>query len=190
MAADDQSMSTESAGPTSLNALTRRNVEIIAELEKAANAERSPADRLADAIGQFAGSMKFVYLHVAWFSLWVAASTLPIIPEEWRFDSFPYTLLTFLVSLESIFLSTFILISQNHEERLARRRNHLDLQINLLSEQENSEMLKTLEAIAEHLQIRRNPDSAALGEATQPQEMVAQIKEAIEDDKERNVGER
>ena len=54
-----------------------------------------------------------------------------------------------MVSLEAIFLSTFILISQNQDTRISERRNHLDLQINLLSEQENTKMLMMLQAIAE-----------------------------------------
>jgi uncharacterized membrane protein len=76
--------------------------------------------------------------------------------------------LTFVVSLEAIFLSTFILISQNHEERVARRRNHLDLQINLLSEQENSQILKMLDALHRAMNISADPEIKALQEATRP----------------------
>jgi uncharacterized membrane protein len=164
----------------SLSSLTKRNVEIIAELEKAADAERSLTDRLADAISRFVGSMQFVYIHIVWFGVWIAASSLPFLPAAWRFDPFPFTFLTFVVSLEAIFLSTFILISQNHEEHIARRRNHLDLQINLLSEQENSEMLKMLDAIHRHLQIGCDPAAEALKEETRPEAMVDQIKSVIE----------
>jgi uncharacterized membrane protein len=164
----------------SLSSLTKRNVEIIAELEKSADAERSLTDRLADAISRFVGSMQFVYIHVVWFGVWIAASSLPFIPAAWRIDPFPFTFLTFVVSLEAIFLSTFILISQNHEEHIARRRNHLDLQINLLSEQENSQMLKMLDAIHRQLQIGCDPTAQALQEATRPEAMVAQIKTVIE----------
>lgn len=172
--------------PESLAVMTRRNVEIIAELEKTANAQRSQADRMADAISRFVGSMMFVYIHVAWFGLWIAWSTLPIVPNEWRIDPFPFTFLTLVVSLEAIFLSTFILISQNHEERLAQRRNHLDLQINLLSEQENSQMLKMLESIERHMQIRRDPEGQAMQEATNPEQLTNQIKDVIEDSKVRD----
>jgi uncharacterized membrane protein len=173
----------DGTSPVSLSSLTKRNVEIIAELEKAADAERSVTDRLADAISRFVGSMRFVYIHIVWFGIWIAASSLPFIPVAWRIDPFPYTFLTFVVSLEAIFLSTFILISQNHEEHIARRRNHLDLQINLLSEQENSQMLKMLDAIHRQLQIGSDPAAQALQEATRPETMVAQIKTVIERDK-------
>src|SRR5207248_9379933 len=81
-----------------------------------------------------------------WFGAWTVANLLPRSPL--RFDPYPFQLLTLVVSLEAIFLSTFILISQNRQARLGDRRNHLDLQINLLSEQENTKMLSLLEQIA------------------------------------------
>ena len=114
---DTQGNEDETVG--SLSNLTRRNVEIVAALEQAGDAQRSPTDRLADLISQFVGSMTFVYIHVVWFGAWIVLNTFPILPASWRIDSFPFTFLTFVVSLEAIFLSTFILISQNHEERLA-----------------------------------------------------------------------
>jgi uncharacterized membrane protein len=64
------------------------------------------------------------------------------------------------VSLEAIFLSTFILISQNHETRLSERRNQLDLQVNLLSEQENTKMLTIIARIAKKLGVRTDDDPA------------------------------
>jgi uncharacterized membrane protein len=103
------------------------------------------------------------------------------VPHGLRVDPFPFTFLTFVVSLEAIFLSTFILISQNHEERIARRRNHLDLQINLLAEQENSQMLKMLAAIQRHLQIDDESNAAILQEAARPEEIITQIEAAIEE---------
>src|SRR3954447_16449297 len=175
-----ESSKSQASEAESLAGLTKRNVEVIAELEELADAERGATDRLADWISKFVGSMMFVYIHVAWFTVWILAGTLPFLPVKWRVDPFPFTFLTFVVSLEAIFLSTFILISQNHEERVARRRNHLDLQINLLSEQENSQMLKMLDAIQQHLQIGSDPTTEALQQATQPEAMVAQIKKVIE----------
>ena len=71
--------------------------------------------RIADAITAFSGSMRFVALHVVWFGAWILLNLL--IP----FDPFPFGLLTMLVSLEAIFLSTFVLISQNRHDQ----RDHL-----------------------------------------------------------------
>jgi uncharacterized membrane protein len=172
-----------SAGPTarSLEDLTEQNIETIGGLEAADDALRTATDRTADQITRFAGSMRFVYLHVAWFAVWICFNTLGVVPDSWQIDPFPFTFLTFVVSLEAIFLSTFILISQNHEERLTEKRNHLDLQINLLSEQENSKMLRMLEAIHERLGIAlSDPEVELLEETTRPGSLVQQIEQIIE----------
>ena len=83
------------------------------------------------------------------------------------------------MSLEAIFLSTFILISQNHETRLSERRNQLDLQVNLLSEQENTKMLTIIERIAKKLGVRTDDDPSlqVLEQATRPEKLVQQIEE-------------
>jgi uncharacterized membrane protein len=170
----------DNGGGSSIHQLTRRNVEAVAELEKAASANRGHGDRIADVITRFVGSMSFVYLHVLWFTLWIIGNSSPVLASAWRVDPFPYTFLTFIVSLEAIFLSTFILISQNHEERLAQRRSHLDLQVNLLSEQENSKMLQMLDAIHEHLGINVDAETKQLEETTQPRQLAHEIEESIE----------
>lgn len=166
--------------PESVEDLTRRNIEAIAQLEQAAHSQRTPADRIADAISDFAGSMYFVYLHLFWFVGWMLINTLPHGGKH--FDPFPFTFLTFVVSLEAIFLSTFILISQNRQNRVAERRNHLDLQINLLSEQENSKMLAMLEAISHRLGVPDDdPEVRVLEEATRPDRLLEQIDRVIEE---------
>src|SRR5258708_3308280 len=137
---------TDHSGKSSGDQLTRRNVEVIRKLEEAAKEERSQSDLVAEAIANFCGSMTFVWVHVVWFGGWVLFNAVPGIKH---IDPFPFTFLTLVVSLEAIFLSTFILIIQNHDTRISERRNHLDLQINLLTEQENTKMLKLLERIAE-----------------------------------------
>jgi len=166
--------------PHTVEELTRRNVETILELEEAAKASRSTTDRVASAIAGFCGSMKFVWLHVIWFAFWIG---LNVIPGFSRFDPFPFTFLTLCVSLEAIFLSTFILISQNHETRLSDRRNHLDLQVNLLAEQENTKMLTMLKRIAEKLGVEDgDPATQVLQQATRPQKLVEQIEERFDQD--------
>ena len=156
--------------------LTKRNVDLIRELEEAAKRERRPSDRVAEAIAGFCGSMMFVWVHVVWFGGWIAFNVIPGLP---RIDPFPFTFLTLVVSLEAIFLSTFILISQNHDARITERRNHLDLQINLLSEQENTKMIAMLQAIAAHIgaELGHDPHLKALSEETEPERVVQQIEE-------------
>jgi uncharacterized membrane protein len=167
--------------PESLAALTQRNIELIAQLEATKAAKRSPADRIADAITHFCGSMAFVYVHVAWFGGWMLWHFLPGVPQAIRFDPYPFQFLTFVVSLEAIFLSTFILISQNRQNQLSELRNQLDLQINLLSEQENSKVLAMLEALLRfHGLVQPDPEIASLAEATQPDMLIQQIEQSLE----------
>jgi uncharacterized membrane protein len=160
----------------SVEQLTQRNIEVVRKLEEAANEERTTSDRVARMIARFCGSMTFVWVHVIVFSGWIA---LNLVPGVTHVDPFPFTFLTFLVSLEAIFLSTFILISQNQDTRITDRRNHLDLQINLLSEQENTKMLMMLQAIAEKVGAEMGPDHdvTALAQETELEKVVAQIEQ-------------
>jgi uncharacterized membrane protein len=156
--------------------LTQRNVELIHRLEESAKEERTRSDLVAEAIANFCGSMTFVWVHVVWFVGWILFNMLPGIRHV---DPFPFTFLTLVVSLEAIFLSTFILISQNHDTKISERRNHLDLQINLLSEQENTKMITMLKAIAAKVgaDLPRDPHLKALSEETEPERLVRQIEE-------------
>lgn len=160
--------------------LTQRNVEAVLELERAAKEECTRSDRVAKHIANFCGSMTFVWVHVIWFGFWILINSVPGIPHV---DPFPFTFLTLVVSLEAIFLSTFILISQNHDTRISERRNHLDLQINLLSEQENTEMLRMLRAIAEKVGCDSSHAGHlhALTEETKPKRLAKQIEARVEE---------
>ena len=154
--------------------LTEENVEAVLRLEEAAKEQRTRSDLVAEKIAKFCGSMVFVWVHVAWFGAWILFNLVPGIRHV---DPFPFTFLTLVVSLEAIFLSTFILISQNHDTRISDRRNHLDLQINLLSEQENTQMIGMLRAIAEKVGADLGQDThvEAFSEKTEPERLVKQI---------------
>ena len=82
-------------------------------------------DRIADVITSFSGRMIFVYVHVVWFGAWILLNTGSLGVQP--FDPYPYGLLTMMVSLEAIFLSTFVLISQNRFSREAEHRANLDM---------------------------------------------------------------
>lgn len=130
----------------------QKNIQAIAALEQEALHSRSLADCISDEITRFSGSMFFSILHALWFSAWIAENT-GIIPGTTPFDPFPFNFLTLLVSLEAIFLSAFVLMSQNRFSRQADKRAHLDLQINLLAEQEATVMLQLLQKICLRLGI-------------------------------------
>jgi uncharacterized membrane protein len=94
---------------------------------------RTEQTRLTDAITNFAGSMSFVYLHTAWFGVWVLIN-LGLLGASVAFDRFPFGLLTMIVSLEAIFLSTFVMISQNRQAGRADVRSELDFENNIRGE--------------------------------------------------------
>ena len=180
MPTNDESKSDISGQQTlvSVEELTRLNVETVSKLEEAAREQRTRTDRMAEVIADFCGSMTFVWVHVIWFGGWIA---LNLLPGTKHVDPFPFTFLTLVVSLEAIFLSTFILISQNHDSRVTEKRNHLDLQINLLSEQENTQMLRMLQQIAAKVgaDVAHDPDTHVLGQATKPERLAEQIEQTV-----------
>jgi uncharacterized membrane protein len=157
--------------------ITARNVKSIQRIESAEQRKRTHLDRIADWICERAGSPPFLIAHVLWFGAWIAYNSWPGLDA---FDPFPFTFLTLVVSLEAIFLSTFILISQTRAARISEHRNQLDLQINLLTEQENTKMLGLLESIAEKLGIDKHNDVRlrALEQPTRLENLAQQIESA------------
>lgn len=164
--------------PRSVADLTRDNVRAMQKLEELAIADRTLADRIAAFVANFCGSITFVWIHAVLFTVWLAWNVLPHLPH---FDPYPFTFLTLCVSLEAIFLSSFILISQNYEMRMTERRNQLDLQINLLSEQENTKMLQLLDRMAQKMGLYEedDPEIAALEQATRPETLSRQIDDSL-----------
>ncbi len=94
---------------------------------------RGTQDRVADAITAFAGTMLFVYIHAFWFAVWIALNE-GLLGQAGIFDPYPYGLLTMIVSLEAIFLSTFVMVSQNRQATRENVRADLDFETNLRSE--------------------------------------------------------
>lgn len=158
--------------------LTHRNVNSIAALEAAAKISVGRGERLAMRIAGFCGSMLFIYIHLAWFSAWIFFNMSPIFANHP--DPFPFFFLTGIVTLELFFLSAFILISQNQETKITEKRSHLNLQINMLTEQENTKMLKMLNEISLKLGVDQHPDSdlAALAGSTKHEKLFDQIENA------------
>jgi uncharacterized membrane protein len=170
-----------STRPQSVEELTRRNVQRIQALETAEHGKATTADRIADAIANFAGSIGFVWITVLLIGGWVVGNLM--LPPRHRIDAFPFPLLTLVLSIEAIFLSIFILMSQNRAARVSEKRSHLDLQLNLLSEQENTKMLLMLEDIAKAVghKTPSDPEVQVLEQATQPEALSRQIDQATDD---------
>jgi uncharacterized membrane protein len=137
---------------------------------------RSSVERIGDTIAIQAGRPWFIVVHCVWFFLWMVGNTPSLRSKP--FDPFPYSFLTMAVSLESIFLALFLLMSQNRSNVQAEQRAHLDLQINLLSEDENTKMLQMLQALCAHhnLTIARDPEVAKLAGETDAADVIAEIR--------------
>ena len=181
--ASPKARATPEAGRTSAahsaEELTRRNVERVVALEAAEHRKASTADRIADAITAFSGSIQFVWVTVVLVGGWVAVNLA--LPKPERIDPFPYPLLTLVLSVEAIFLAIFILMSQNRAARISEKRSHLDLQLNLLSEQENTKMLEMLEQIGKAVgaEFGSGEDVRVLKEAIRPEALSDQIDRAV-----------
>ena len=158
-----------------LSKVIERNIRTIIKLRVTAADQRGLQDRIADAITSFSGRMIFAYVHIVWFVVWIVLNTgLVGLPA---FDPFPYGLLTMIVSLEAIFLSTFVLISQNRFSREAEHRADLAMHIGLLTEHELTRVLQMLDAIQDKIGIENDQDSelADLEMETRPEDVLAEI---------------
>ena len=121
------------------------NVRAVAELERQVTQNRSALDRLSHAVTAIAGSRTFILGHAVLFLAWLLLNRGPT-----AFDAYPYNLLNLLVSLEAIFLTGFVLLTQNQMSKLADRRAHIDLQVNLLAEQELTAILQMVYALCKN----------------------------------------
>jgi uncharacterized membrane protein len=159
----------------SLSKVLEHNIWTILRLRLRASKERHFADRIADAITDFSGHLTFVYIHIIWFSAWILLNSNQFGIKP--FDPFPYGFLTMVVSLEAIFLSTFVLISQNRLNQESENRANLSLQIGLLTEHEVTRCLQMLDAIQDKLSIENHEDStlADLEMETKPEDVLAEI---------------
>ncbi|WP_334897594.1 DUF1003 domain-containing protein [Nostoc sp.] len=158
-----------------LSKIIERNIRTIIRLRLQTANKRNLQDRIADSITSFSGHIVFVYVHLVWFGAWIVLNTgrMGVHP----FDPFPYGLLTMVVSLEAIFLSTFVLISQNRLSEESEYRTNLNLQIALLTEHEVTRVLQMLDAIQEKMGIDNDEDSelADLEMETKPEDVLTEI---------------
>jgi uncharacterized membrane protein len=133
----------------------RRNIDMILDVRKEMEQRRSLQDKMADTITKTAGSMTFIICHAVWFLLWMTYN-VGLWGGGVPFDKWPFGLLTMIVSLEAIFLSAFVLVSQNRMSRVNDKRDDLDLQVTLLGEYEVTKILKILDAIGNKLGVEMN----------------------------------
>src|SRR3712207_429379 len=166
--------------PPGLSPVLERNIRALEQRRRREEAEASAEERVAGAITRFTGSMRFVYLHLALFGLWIVAN-LGWIPGVPAWDP-SFVVLAMAASVEAIFLSTFVLISQNRMSAAADKRADLDLQVSLLAEHEVTRLVTLASGIADRLGVRTGAD-AELGEIAQdvaPEAVLDEIEAAPE----------
>src|SRR3954469_4990619 len=157
--------------------VVERNIQALLEHRREQVGSRTLQERLADAITRFTGSMRFVYIHLVLFGLWIVVN-LGWIPGVPQFDE-SFVVLAMVASVEAIFLSTFVLISQNRMAALSDARAELDLQISLLAEHEITRLLRLQAEIAEKLgvDLTRYSELSELTRDVAPEKVLQRMEE-------------
>ena len=155
-----------------------KNVEQVAKLETQQVEARTLTERVAGTVTRAAGTATFALAHLAWFLAWIVLNS-GLVRRVRPFDPFPFNLLTMVVSLEAIFLSIWILISQNQMSRRADHREHLNLQVNILAEQEATATLRIVRRVAERLGLEIAEPNDSLEQETNVEHLAAAVDEAL-----------
>jgi len=167
-------------GAGEIASVVQRNIRALIEVRHQFERKKTFQERVADTITRFTGSMVFVTIHAVAFAVWLIFNSrhFPSLP---KWDPYPFVMLAMVASVEAIFLSTFVLISQNRMAALSEKRAELDLQINLLAEHEVTRLIDLTERIALRLDIP--VDRAELAERrrdVEPDAVLHQIDELHE----------
>jgi uncharacterized membrane protein len=163
-------------------AAVAENIETIIRVEDEALQARSLREAIADMIGGFVGTISFVVAQLLVFGGWVIvnAGKIPWIPP---FDPFPYPLLSSVTSLEAVLLAAFVLMKQNRLGVIADRRDHLDLQVNLLTERRTTQIIQMLNRLSWHFGVepQRDHDGRELGEPVVVEHLVEEVHSRLPD---------
>jgi uncharacterized membrane protein len=139
------------AGARPFSRVLARNIQAVIAARQKSQRGKPLEERVADAMSRFAGSMRFVYLHAIVVALWIAWN------RGWLGGLAPFdptfVVLAMVASVEAIFLSTFVLITQNRMQAQAEQRAELDLQISLLAEHEVTQIMTLLDAVARRIGV-------------------------------------
>jgi uncharacterized membrane protein len=157
----------------------QEQIELIARHEQEFLEQRSQAERVIDGIAGFVGSLPFVAVHVCVFAAWIAANLLP---QTHHFDPKPFGLLQTVVAMEAILVSSFILMRQARLGRRSDERDHMMLQILLLTEKELTALLSMDRQIASEMGLNKaanNPEVRDLSQETSIEDLQQTIKENL-----------
>jgi uncharacterized membrane protein len=166
--------------PKSLSSALERNIRALEERRRQEATSATRQERLAETITSFTGSMQFVYIHLALYTVWILIN-LGVLPGLPKFDP-SFVILAMEASVEAIFLSTFVLISQNRTSAAADKRADLDLQISLLTEHELTKLTEAVTAMAARLDVKLNAEIEEVKKDVAPEAVLDQLDATQKDD--------
>ena len=161
--------------PPGMTPVLERNIRSLQLRRQREEATAGWQERTADTITRFTGSMTFVFLHLAAFGFWIVAN-LGWVPGVPAWDP-SFVVLAMIASVEAIFLSTFVLISQNRMAAAADKRADLDLQVSLLTEHELTRLIALVSALSRHVGVQTEVDDEVeeLKQDVAPEAVLDQI---------------
>jgi uncharacterized membrane protein len=139
----------------SLSSFISENIDAIIDSEQAANRRRSLREAICDFVGGSIGTLNFVAFQLIGTTLWVVINAGLMAPVR-PFDPFPFPILNQIIALEAVLMTAFVLMKQNRMSKLADRRAHLGLQINLLTERETTKIIGMLLEIGKRFDIQHH----------------------------------
>jgi uncharacterized membrane protein len=163
------------------NTHLQENIELIARHEQQFLERRTRAEKIGDSVAGWMGSLSFVLLHAAVFGAWISINTLHI-PSVGQFDPPPFQLLGVIFAFEAILLASFVLMRQSRISRRSDERDHLQLQVLLLTEKEITAVLTICKAIAQKLNledIARTREIEEMSQDTEIDEVADTIRENL-----------
>lgn len=154
-----------------------RNIRALLARRHTEEQARRPQDRMADAITRFTGSMAFIAIHLVAYGLWIAVNLGWLARLHVPHFDPSFVILATEASVEAIFLSTFVLISQNRMTALADKRADLDLQVSLLAEHEVTRLISLVTAMAQKMGIEEadDPELAELAQDVAPERVLDEM---------------
>jgi uncharacterized membrane protein len=155
----------------------RQNVDSVAQVEREFARRRSTLDRVSDVISAFTGSIQFIAAHVLFFAAWIVFNTFVVS----TFDPYPFVFLNLVLAVEAVFLGTFVLMSQNRQNRQSDQWAHVVLQVSLLAEQESTKTLELLRHICDRLGLQetaRDQELTQMIQTTHLQTLVQELEKA------------
>jgi uncharacterized membrane protein len=162
---------------------TQSHIDSMAKQEQEFLEKRTLSERAGDAVAALAGSLIFVMIHIFLVLTWVLLNVEGVrgIP---RFDPYPFSLLGVIVSVEAVVLSSFILMRQNRMSKRVERRDHLNLQVDLISEKEITKLLQMVRAICQSMGLEHIADDKELREfsqATSVEKLTQRLEDTLPD---------